>query len=49
MSDYRFKLRRPAPRQGEHSVEVLRDCGLNDGAIEELATQGIIRTSPAQG
>ena len=49
MSDYRFSLRRPAPRQGEHSVEVLRDCGLDDKEIGTLATQGVIRTSPAQG
>ena len=49
MSDYRFSLRRPAPRQGEHSVEVLRDCGLDDDSIEDLVARGVVRTSPAQG
>ncbi len=48
MSDYRFSLRRPAPRQGEHSLEVLRECGLDDGSLEQLQARGAIRTSPAQ-
>ena len=32
----------PAPRQGEHNREILREAGLSDAAIDELQQQKII-------
>lgn len=34
---------RPAPRQGEHGVEVLREAGLDDAAIGALVDAGVLR------
>ena len=34
---------RPAPRLGEHSVEILREAGLDDAAIAELLERGIVK------
>ena len=34
-------IRRSPPRLGEHSVEVLRECGLADSEIQQLIAQGI--------
>jgi crotonobetainyl-CoA:carnitine CoA-transferase CaiB-like acyl-CoA transferase len=34
---------RPAPRLGEHSVEVLRECGYSDAAIAELVECGAVQ------
>ena len=39
-----FAVRREAPRQGEHSREVLRETGYDDAAIEALIATGGIRT-----
>ncbi len=41
---------RPAPRLGEHNVEVLRGAGITDGAYERLVASGVIgpRTSQKQ-
>jgi crotonobetainyl-CoA:carnitine CoA-transferase CaiB-like acyl-CoA transferase len=38
---------RPAPRLGEHSVEVLRECGYSDAAIAELVECGAVQMMPA--
>lgn len=35
--------RRPAPRQGEHTVEVLRELGYPPGEIDALVTGGAVR------
>jgi len=49
MLDFPFKasatptaIRRPAPRLGEHTVEVLEELGLARPEIERLATAGVI-------
>jgi len=34
---------RPAPRAGEHTEEILRELGLDDAAISELASAGAVR------
>jgi crotonobetainyl-CoA:carnitine CoA-transferase CaiB-like acyl-CoA transferase len=34
---------RDAPRQGEHSREVLREAGYDDAAIDALVAQGVVR------
>ena len=38
-------LRRLPPDLGEHTVEVLRECGYSDEKIKELAEQGTIVSS----
>ncbi len=35
---------RPAPRLGEHSVEILREAGYADAEIEGMIAQGVTRT-----
>jgi crotonobetainyl-CoA:carnitine CoA-transferase CaiB-like acyl-CoA transferase len=47
LSDHRFEVQRWAPRQGEHSVEVLREAGLADDEIEGLVAAGAARIAPA--
>jgi crotonobetainyl-CoA:carnitine CoA-transferase CaiB-like acyl-CoA transferase len=37
---------RPVPRLGEHSVEVLRECGYSDDAIAKLIESGAARKAP---
>jgi crotonobetainyl-CoA:carnitine CoA-transferase CaiB-like acyl-CoA transferase len=38
-------LRRPAPRLGEHSREILREVGLDEAAIEDLFSRKIVLKS----
>jgi crotonobetainyl-CoA:carnitine CoA-transferase CaiB-like acyl-CoA transferase len=38
-----FAVRRPAPAQGEHSVEVLRDAGLDAADVAALVSAGVVR------
>ena len=40
-SDSQPGARRPAPRLGEHSAEVLREAGYTDAEIAELARRGV--------
>ena len=42
MSGYTFELRRPAPRPGEHSDEILAEIGYGAEQREALRTQGTI-------
>jgi len=37
--------RREAPKQGEHSAQVLREAGYDDATIASLVAAGIVRTS----
>jgi crotonobetainyl-CoA:carnitine CoA-transferase CaiB-like acyl-CoA transferase len=36
------RMERAGPRLGEHSVEVLREAGIAEGDVEELARNGTI-------
>jgi crotonobetainyl-CoA:carnitine CoA-transferase CaiB-like acyl-CoA transferase len=38
-------IRRPAPRLGEHTAEVLREAGLSDAQIDELCARGAAMTA----
>ena len=40
-----FAVRREAPRQGEHSREVLREAGYDDSAIDALITAGSVKAA----
>ena len=39
---YEMGLQRPAPRLGEHTREVLAECGLTKDEIDALASKGVI-------
>ena len=41
---YEFDLRRPAPKLGEHTREVLAEAGLPKDAIESLVSDGVAST-----
>ena len=43
-SDGDFKHRRPAPRLGEHTAEVLREIGVEAAEIARLARAGVVAT-----
>jgi crotonobetainyl-CoA:carnitine CoA-transferase CaiB-like acyl-CoA transferase len=36
---------RPAPRLGEHSIEVLREAGYTDAEIDVMIAAGVTATS----
>ena len=42
------RLRRPAPGLGEHTAEILGVLGLDHGALDGLARDGVIRLGEAQ-
>jgi crotonobetainyl-CoA:carnitine CoA-transferase CaiB-like acyl-CoA transferase len=35
-------IRRPAPRLGEHTAEILAELGLPEGEVERLAAAGVV-------
>jgi len=43
MSGAPFAVRRPAPAQGEHSVEILRAAGVAADAIDAMVADGVVR------
>lgn len=43
LSDTPATLPRPAPRQGEHSRELLREAGLSEARIEDLFAKQVVR------
>ena len=47
LSETPWQLRRPAPRAGEHTEEVLRDLSYSDTEIARLAEQGVVRLEHA--
>jgi formyl-CoA transferase len=42
-------VRRPAPRLGEHSAEVLGELGYDAAAVEDLVARGIVRRGQGSG
>ena len=45
LSGHAFTVTREAPRQGEHSAEILREAGCDDATIEALFAAGVVRAS----
>jgi crotonobetainyl-CoA:carnitine CoA-transferase CaiB-like acyl-CoA transferase len=39
-------VRRPAPRLGEHTDEVLREAGFDDAQLAQLKTKNVIVSVP---
>ena len=44
LSEHAFRVRRAAPAQGEHTIEVLREAGLGGGEIEAMLANGVARS-----
>ena len=45
LSGHAFAVTRPAPAQGEHGTEILREAGYGDAAIGALVAAGVVRVS----
>jgi crotonobetainyl-CoA:carnitine CoA-transferase CaiB-like acyl-CoA transferase len=43
------RIDRPAPLLGEHTRELLRECGYADGEIDALAADGVVAMAEATG
>ncbi len=46
LSETPARLRRPSPRLGEHTAEVLREIGYSDAEIQDLAARGAVALGP---
>jgi crotonobetainyl-CoA:carnitine CoA-transferase CaiB-like acyl-CoA transferase len=46
LSDTPGRLRRPAPRLGEHTAEILGQFGIGQRTLEKLAAEGVIGLAP---
>jgi formyl-CoA transferase len=46
LSETPARLRRPSPRLGEHTAEVLREIGYPDAEIQALAASGAVALGP---
>jgi crotonobetainyl-CoA:carnitine CoA-transferase CaiB-like acyl-CoA transferase len=42
LSEFEFAIERPAPGAGEHTEEILREAGYDDGEIAALRGEGVI-------
>lgn len=42
MGEQRGRIRMPAPQLGEHTVEILREAGLDQRRIDELMAEGVL-------
>jgi len=47
LSETLARVDRPAPRLGEHTRELLRECGYADAEIDTFAAAGVVATVPA--
>ena len=47
LSETPARIDRPAPRLGEHTRELLRECGYDDAEIDAFAAAGIVTTATA--
>ena len=45
MSDGKFELRSDLPREGEHSIEVMRDAGYSIDEINEMLREGFVKVA----
>ena len=45
----RLAPRRPPPRMGEHTAEVLADLGFDGAEIEALRARGVVHTEAEDG
>lgn len=42
MTDFEFSVRQPAPKQGQHTTDILREAGYTDDEVQALRGQGAV-------